>query len=227
MNDDTFVPQFSSDWLERLMRHFVDPACAAVGPSSNVVMGKQQMFDLDKPFFFVNFLIGFCMVLRRSDLDAAGGVDDTLPGGDDLDLSIRLRNLGKYLVCDQEVFIYHHGFKSGERKSGGDYNSVSAIEKTNFALIQKHGLRAFQNLWSGPAWDPDQEGKLIASLIGKQEKTVDLGCGTRKTVPWAIGYDLLSKGTFVPNVYPKGTSVADVVADVSQPLPVEPESQDV
>ena len=64
MNDDTFIPQFSTDWLHKLMRHFVDPACGAVGPSSNVVMGKQQMFDHDNPFFMVNFLIGFCMLLR-------------------------------------------------------------------------------------------------------------------------------------------------------------------
>lgn len=227
MNDDVFVPECSKNWITRLLRHFIDPSCAAAGPSSNVVMGRQNIFSFDGTSFMSNFLIGFCMMVRRSDLDAAGGVDDTLPGGDDLDLSIRFRKLGKFLVCDKEVFIYHHGFKSGERKSGADYNSINAIERTNFALIKKHGLRAFQNLWSGPPWDPDQEGKMIAGMIAEDEKTIDLGCGTRKTVPWAVGYDILPKGTFVPNVYPKGTSVADAVADVTQELPLEAESQDV
>ena len=227
MNDDTYVPPCSQGWARKLMRHFIDPACGAAGPSSNVVMGHQNIFIGEQQNRMVNFLIGFCMMVRRSDLDAAGGIDDTLPGGDDLDLSIRLRKLGKYLICDREVFIYHHGFKSGERLRGADWNSLAMIERTNFALIKKHGLRAFQNLWSGPAWDPDEEGQLIRGLVSKDQKTVDLGCGTRKTVPWAVGYDILPKGRFVPNVFPKGTSVADVVADVTQPLPIEPESQDV
>ena len=227
VNDDTFIPPSSSDWKEKMMRHFVDPRCAAVGPSSNVVMGTQQVFFETSPLCMVNYLIGFFLMVRRSDLDSVGGVDDTLPGGDDLDLSIRLRNLGKFLICDKNVFVYHHGFKSGERAHGSDWNSIGMLERTNWALIRKHGIRAFQNLWSGPPWNPDEEGKLIASLIKENEKTVDLGCGTRKTVPWAVGYDQLPKGTFVPNVFPKGTSVADVVADVTQLLPIEPESQDV
>lgn len=227
MNDDTYVPPSSQGWVRKMMRHFADPACGAVGPTSNVVMGSQNIFCGEQKSQMANFLIGFCVMVRRSDLDACGGVDDSLPGGDDLDLSIRLRKLGKFLICDREVFIYHHGFKSGERKNGADYNSIAAIERTNFALIKKHGLRSFQNLWSGPAWDPDQEGKLIASLIGKDEKTVDLGCGTRRTVPWAVGYDAIPRGTFVPNVFPKGTSVADHVCDVTKPLPIDAESQDV
>ncbi len=147
MNDDTFVPQASKDWITKLLRHFENPDCAAVGPASNVVMGKQQMFDQDKNVMKVGFLIGFCLMVRRSDLDAAGGVDDTLPGGDDLDLSIRLRRLGKHLICDKEVFVYHHGFKSGERVQGADYNSIESIERTNFALIRKHGLRPWRQLW--------------------------------------------------------------------------------
>lgn len=148
MNDDTYVPQASKHWLSRLVSHFENEQCAAAGPASNVVMGKQQLFDQDQDVMKVNFLIAFCLMVRRSDLDAAGGVDDTLPGGDDLDLSIRLRKLGKYLLCDKEVFIYHHGFKSGERKAGSDYNSMEAIERTNFALIRKHGLRAWRKLWA-------------------------------------------------------------------------------
>lgn len=151
MNDDTFVPQVSKDWVNILLRHFEDPDCAAAGPASNVVMGKQQILDLDKDVMKVNFLIGFCMIVRRSDLEAAGGIDDTLPGGDDLDLSIRLRKLGKHLICDKSVFIYHHGFKSGERANGRDYNSIEAIERTNFALIRKHGLRPWRELWSVPS----------------------------------------------------------------------------
>jgi GT2 family glycosyltransferase len=154
MNDDTFVPPHQRDWLMKLLDNFNEPDVAAVGPSSNVVMGNQNIFIPIKEYLMRSkFLIGFCVAVRRSDLDAAGGIDESLPGGDDLDLSIRLRDLGKRLLIDRDVFIYHHGFKTGERVEGGPsqdggWNSISKIEKTNHALINKHGLIKFLDLWS-------------------------------------------------------------------------------
>lgn len=155
MNDDTYVPLSSYDWLSRMLVHFSNPHCGAVGPGSNVVMGGQNIF-LDTPVIFkVPFLIGLCMMLRRDVLDAVGGVDDTLSGADDLDLSYRLRRAGNYLVCDKSVFIYHHGFKSGERLLGGSHvkggwNSVEKIENDNFGLIRKHGIRGFMDMYHPP-----------------------------------------------------------------------------
>lgn len=147
LNDDTFIPMSSQGWLKKMATYFLDPDCAAVGPSSNVVMGSQNIFTPSEPILKVNFLIGLCLMVRRSALDAAGGVDAELPGGDDLDLSVRLRNLGKYLVCDKTVFVYHHGFKTGQKVHGSDWNSLAMIERTNHALIRKHGLRQFLNIW--------------------------------------------------------------------------------
>lgn len=147
LNDDTFIPPSSSGWLDKMVAHFADPNISAVGPSSNCVMGIQNIFTNGTPNIVgVNFLIGFCLMVRRSALVECGGVDDTLPGGDDLDLSIRLRKAGYRLVCDKNAFVYHHGFKTGERVHGGQnikggWNSVEMMENTNFALIQKHGLR--------------------------------------------------------------------------------------
>lgn len=154
LNDDTHIPSHQTDWLLRMISHFSDKDTGAVGPTSNVVMGRQQLFaDCSEPILRVKFLIGFCMLVKRDVLDAAGGIDDSLPGGDDLDLSIRLRQLGKNLICDRQVFVWHHGFKTGERIEGtanqvGGWNSIQKIEKTNFALINKHGLPAFLDLWS-------------------------------------------------------------------------------
>lgn len=149
MNDDTFIPVSSEMWLTTLLSHFVNPKVAAVGPSSNCVMGQQSIFaqsPSDMPS--LNYLIGFCMIVRRSALDEVGGVDDTLPGGDDLDLSIRLRKAGYNLIADKNAFVYHHGFKTGERVNGGPeikggWNSVEMMERTNFALMSKHGLQAW------------------------------------------------------------------------------------
>lgn len=154
LNDDTMIPSHQRDWLKALTTHLFDPSVAAAGPTSNCVMGRQNIFmHLSEEWLNAKFLIGFCLLTRRTDLTEAGGIDRTLPGGDDLDLSIRLRKLGKKLVIDRNTFVYHHGFKTGERLEGGPnveggWNSIQKTEKTNFALINKHGLRPFMELWA-------------------------------------------------------------------------------
>lgn len=154
-NDDAHIPPSSSDWLTRLVKHFDNPHVGAVGPSSNVVMGMQNIFAT-LPFtqYFARFLIGFCVVVRRSALDDVGGVDDSLPGGDDLDLSIRLRAAGYKLIADRRVFVFHHGFKTGERVYGdankpGGWNSYEFKERTDFALIKKHGFKQWWHTMKG------------------------------------------------------------------------------
>ena len=145
MNDDTFIPRSSRTWLADLLKNFSDPKVGAVGPTSNCVMGAQHMtatFEWDK--VEAPFLVGFCKMLRREALDKAGGVDDSLPNhGDDIDLSIRLRMQGYTLIVDRTVFVYHHGFKTGERVHGAYWNSMEMQDKTNHSLIRKHGLRQY------------------------------------------------------------------------------------
>jgi len=228
MNDDTYIPLSSPLWINELLTNFRDPQCAAAGPSSNVVMGAQNIFTPTKEStVIVPFLVGFCLMVRREDLDAAGGVDDSLPGGDDLDLSIRLRKLGKYLVCDRHAFVYHHGFKSGTRKHGDYWNSAEMTQKTNDALIRKHGLKAFWETITTPSkpryeqiYRHDIEGELVRRLI-VGEKVLELGCGAQKTVDTAVGVDFIEKGKPVPGLG-GAVSVADIVADVTERLPVEP-----
>lgn len=239
LNDDVLIPQASRFWLNKMIQHFLNKEVAAVGPASNVVMGFQQIFsDTERSVFLTKFLIGFCMLVRRSALEEVGGVDDSLPGGDDLDLSIRFRKAGYSLVCDKNVFIYHHGFKTGTRIMGDSqqrngWNSYEMMEKTNTALIKKHGFALWWDCMKGaftmtPA-EPveileDIEGDLIRDrIIG--DKVLDLGCGGNKTVPHAIGVDMIYKDEAIATL--SGTpSQADVHADVSKALPFEDQSID-
>ena len=232
MNDDTYIPMSSVYWMVTLLNHFADPKVAAVGPSSNCVMGPQNAFIPCKSYssFQVNFLIGFCMMVRRAALDEVGGVDDALPyHGDDLDLSIRFRKAGYKMICDKNVFVYHHGFKTGGREFGSEWNSVEMTEKTNTHLIKKHGLKEFWTTVSQPVSMPpyhtptDSEGDVVRGFI--KGKTLELGCGAAKTVPDAVGVDIVPKGEMIPGLV-KAFSMADIVADVSKPLPIEPESYD-
>lgn len=237
LNDDTHIPPSNRGWLATLLNHFAHPNCAAVGPSSNCVMGKQNMFiPMFQDVIRAKFLIGFCMLVRRADLEAAGGIDAGLPGGDDLDLSIRLRNLGKYLLIDRNVLVYHHGFKTGERVEGpanvqGGWNSIQKIERTNHALINKHGLRAFLDLWS----DYPAPNRTTVDLSNPECEIVkrfaeghiaEIGCGDKKLFPDSIGIDITPKGEQVPGIAKGRISLADITANVEQDLPVPHETFD-
>lgn len=240
MNDDTYVPYSSSLWALRCMSVFKDMNIGAVGPMTNVVRGYQNIF-LDQVAGYhtpyASLLIGFCIFVRRSDLDAVGGIDDTLPGGDDLDLSIRLRKSGKKLAICRDVFVFHHGFKTGERVRGspdrpGGWNSKEMTDTTNRALIRKHGLGAFLECNNGGLERPnsgifpsrENEIEVVKTLI-KPGVIYDLGCGSSKTVPEAIGIDRVPMGDVLP--FMEGAkSCADLVGNVDQSLPVADESAD-
>lgn len=240
MNDDTYIPYASNQWLVRCLSEFKNQNVAAVGPTSNVVRGMQNIF-LDQfaghASPYTSFLIGFCIFVRRSDLEAAGGIDETLPGGDDLDLSMRLTKLGKKLVICRDAFVFHHGFKTGERVRGspdrpGGWNSAEMTEKTNAALIQKHGFKEFVNCNYGGLTNPegakapsrDKEREVVASFV-KPGVVYDLGCGASKTVPGAIGIDRVPMGDVIPHLE-GALSAADIVGDVSGELPIPDASAD-
>lgn len=237
LNDDTYLPRFSKLWLQTMLQHFKDPKVAAVGPSSNVVMGMQNIFaDVPYDIYPARFLIGLCMLVRRSALEDVGGVDDTLPGGDDLDLSIRFRYGGYKILGDRTVFVYHHGFKTGERvfgtsDKGGGWNSYEFKEKTDFALIRKHGFKKWAecmrgvyefdgNITDSQTSLSDSEGEVIKQQA-KGEIILDLGCGGNKTIPGAIGIDMVKRDEFIDTLTFGAKSQADIQADVSKELPLE------
>lgn len=238
LNDDTLIPPSSRFWINRMLQHFIHKEVGAVGPSSNVVMGLQNIFTSTPVLTFTaKFLIGFCFLVRREAILKAGGIDDSLPGGDDLDMSIRLRDAGFKLVVDKEVFVYHHGFKTGNRVFGdvaqrNGWNSYEMLEKTNNALIRKHGFRKWWDCIRG-AWEQptvnsfdshDSEGDLIRERI-KPGTVIDLGCGGNKTIPEAIGVDMIPKDEVIATLHETKSS-ADINADVSMPLPFEDEYAD-
>lgn len=234
-NDDTHIPQAGCFFYEKLMMPFSNPAVGAVGPVSTTVMGPQSIYHPACPQknLETSFLIFFCVMLRRKYLDEVGGIDTSLPGGDDLDMSIRLRKAGKKLVVTPGAFLIHHGFKTGTRvrgdsnKSGG-WNSKEMSDRTNQALIKKHGFKAFMETMRGMShvYEPpkDLEGDLIRN-VAKGEILYELGVGATKTVDQAIGIDRIPKGDKIPS-RSGAISVADIVADVQQELPVERFSAD-
>ena len=148
-NDDTHIPQNGTDFYDKLMDSFTSDA-GIIAPISTTAAGIQSIYNPKTPIMMseVRWVIFLCAMMKRSDLDAVGGVDETLPGGDDFDLSIRMRKAGKKLYVNPYAFLIHHGFQTGTRVKGdsdkeGGWNSLQMQERTNKALIQKHGFRTF------------------------------------------------------------------------------------
>lgn len=233
-NDDTMIPKACQKFYENLLWPFNDKSVAAVGPATTVAAGWHSVFQKNplQMMIEVTFLIFFTVMIRKSDFLEAGGIDTSAPGGDDLDLSIRLRKIGKKLLVNPDTFIIHHAFKTGTRVRGesnvaGGWNSKEMSDRTNQWLIQKHGFKTFmetmrgmQYQWTEPV---DQEGLCVAELV-RGSKVVELGCGFRKTVPQAIGVDQAANGESPSNI--GGASVADIQADVSKALPIDDLSVD-
>lgn len=244
LNDDTYIPPSSQLWLNTMLKHFLHPEVGAVGPASNVVMGLQNIFTFVPYHVFERkFLIGFCFLVRREALEKAGGIDDTCPAADDFDMSIRIRKAGYKLLVDRTAFVYHHGMTTGNRVMGdaakmNGWNSFEHWEKGNLFIIKKHGFKEWAETMKdsyilpempvSQKWE-DTEGIMIREVIGdpKDKVILDLGCGNNKTLPEAIGLDMIPKDEVIGSLNGNPTSAADVNADVSEPLPFANGSVDV
>lgn len=234
-NDDTHIPPATGRFYHTLLNTFNDDIVAAVGPATTVASGWHSIFQkypLMTPSE-VSFLIFFTVMIRRTHYDLVGGIDTSCPGGDDFDLSIRLRKAGKKLVINPGAFLIHHGFKSGERLHGGPekvggWNSTEMTDRTNAYLIKKHGFKTFTQTRRGLElqYVPpiDTEGNLIRTMV-KEGTVLELGCGGKKTIENSIGIDRVPKGELIPHV--GVLSQADIVADVQENLPVPDQQYDV
>ena len=140
LNDDVIFPPTASNfwgWLESQLKDDV----VAVGPSSNFAAGAQSLMSLDTPnVFSTHLLIGFCLMIKTQVLKDLGGLDDSLPGGDDYDLSIRLSEAGYKMHVDKRAYLHHFGQQTGNRVHEGFWDSSYHQELVNNALIKKHGL---------------------------------------------------------------------------------------
>lgn len=235
-NDDTLIPKATQNFYSQLLWPFQNQNVAAVGPATTVASGWHSVFQNNavRQLTDVTYLIFFTVMLRRADLEVAGGIDTSAPGGDDFDLSIRLRKIGKRLLVNPDAFIIHHAFKTGTRVRGESnvadgWNSKEMIDKTNQWLIQKHGFKTYLETIRGYQYQSlpsvDKEGDVVRSMVQGQ-KIVELGCGYTKTVPQAIGIDQSAKGDMPTNLHAGQSSVADIQADVSKPLPLDDLSVD-
>lgn len=157
LNDDVLFPQGQRWFWDVLLGFLSDERVGAVGPASNMVAGVQSARLLGIPEVAASSsLMGVCLGMRTADLRTLGGLDEALPGGDDLDLSIRVRAGGRALLAVRRCYLHHWGSQTGQRLFGQDWDSPDSMERTNNALIQKHGVRRWFECMEA-SWRPWEE----------------------------------------------------------------------
>lgn len=234
LNDDVFfLPSMATFWRS-LTQWFADPSVGAVGPISNYVMGAQNMWATDvHRVSETTLLIGFCVVMRTELLKKIGGLDETLPGGDDLDYSIRIRDAGYRLLIDKSCFLYHIGQQTGKRVKPGYWDSALHQERTNNALIRKHGVEKWHTTLSASHWIYGltkeklfMEDKWYAAHKEKHngQNGLNLGCGHMK-IDGVPGLDLAAPGETGLGGRKFDGATSDIVGDATD-LPVADESLD-
>lgn len=142
---------FSEGWLSTILEYFKDEKVGAVGPTSNYVSGIQhQAYNLPTVVAEeTKMLIGFFIVFRRSVLEKMKIQTDEgvqyyderfgMGGGDDLDISIRVREAGYKLMIARNVFIHHYGSVS--------FRSYIAKKRMPYDEYWKKGEKILRAKW--------------------------------------------------------------------------------
>jgi GT2 family glycosyltransferase/tetratricopeptide (TPR) repeat protein len=154
LNNDVIV---TTGWLCRLLQAFErDPAIGLAGPCSNFVSGPQQVAaayeslgDLDGfawdwgganhgRIIDVDRLVGFCLLIRRSVVDAIGMLDERFGIGcfEDDDYCLRAIRAGYRAVIAADAFVHHFG---GRTFIGSGVDS---------GAILRENERKFREKWS-------------------------------------------------------------------------------
>lgn len=157
MNDDLlFIPGGRDFWNKLITVAEVD-SVGLVGPSSNFISGYQNAW-YHTPWRRIEcgYLIGMLALTDTSLLQEWGGLDESLPGGDDLDLSLRIRAKGYQLVAVRDAYVHHIGSQTGRREQPDYWDSPEHQAKTYNAIMKKHGVKAYWDMinWSAREWKP-------------------------------------------------------------------------
>ena len=94
-NDTQFLIQGKNSWLTRLVEPFSDPKVGVTG-----------VLELNDKSSKADFLVFFCVMIRRAVFDRIGILDEIFsPGyGEDIDFCIRAKNAGYKCVCIEQYF---------------------------------------------------------------------------------------------------------------------------
>jgi mycofactocin glycosyltransferase len=158
-----------SGWLQSLLPHFADPDVVAVAPRIRARAGastptwlaayERRASSLDlgsreapvRPGSLVSYVPTAALAVRRQALADAGGFDEDLRFGEDVDLVWRLGKRGGRIRYEPEVWVTHPA-----RRSARDWLRQRFQYGLSAAPLEsRHGrdvAPAAMNAWSAGAW---------------------------------------------------------------------------
>lgn len=235
MNDDIQIVPHDYGWLTKMINCFqLDPKIAAVGPTSNNIMGYQTTNHTHlPPAIETTFISGMCVLSKRGIVEEMFPLECCPAGGDDLDFSMRLADKGYKICVCRRAFMLHFCSVTGKRVYGEYWNSPKQGEEINTWLIKKHGFRKWFNCYNnllpgGGGYDfikPEEELALKEIEPYLDGFVLDLGCGGKKIHGKAIGVDIRQQGENGVGCNANIQSAANIVADILH-LPFKEEEVD-
>jgi len=180
-NDVTVTPH----WAERLMAVLED--YSIVGPMTNFAAGFQRTtvcayaneqelnqeaekrwYTYEKSVVEVNWLIGFCMMFRKSLFDELGEFDESLwpCSGEELDFCLRARSKGHRLGVAFGVYVHHEGSVT--------FNMMDKERTIEYAKIVDRNHDHVAKRWGKDFW----ERQRMESDIPKTVEGIRLNLGS-------------------------------------------------
>jgi GT2 family glycosyltransferase/acetyltransferase-like isoleucine patch superfamily enzyme len=160
LNNDTVV---TPGWLDGLLSHLqADPQIGLVGPVTNATgneariptayrtpaemeaLAASRATDFAGKRMEMRMLAFFCVMARKAEYDALGGLDERFGVGmfEDEDLAVRYQQRGLRVVCAEDVFI-HHFWRA----------SFGQLEQDRYDRLFAENRSKFEEKW-GRKWEP-------------------------------------------------------------------------
>jgi len=162
LNNDTIV---TKGWIEGLLAYMQkDPNIGLIGPVTNST-GNEAMININYKtpsqmdvfaanrakkmagkIFYIRMLAFFCVMTRKDQYEALGGLDERFLVGmfEDDDMAVRVHSSGQHVVCAEDVFVHH--FQGA---------SFGKIDNLRYSQIFEENKKRYEEKW-GRKWEPFQ-----------------------------------------------------------------------
>lgn len=194
LNNDVIV---TPGWTERLLPHLDE--FSIVGAVTNYCAGVQKVdvpVYMDKKGLYevaqtwaeeysgaieeVSWVIGFCVVFRKSFFDEIGPFDESLWPccGEEVDFCLRAKKAGHRIGIAHEVYVHHEGSVTfAEMDKSKQLNYTEICNRNDEYLIKKWGKNVYI---PGNNRIIQEIEKTIPEIVLDEAIRLNLGCGYRK-----------------------------------------------
>lgn len=177
--------------------------CISISPYEDEKELDERALDLKESYegacYRVNWIIGFCMVFRRSLFEELGAFDESLwpCSGEEIDFCLRAKEAGYRIGIARDAYVHHFGSQT--------FNSMMPLSEYNSICTRNDAHLAER-------WGKNWVNQAVSD-IPSDGLRINLGCGYSH-IPGYVNIDIREE------VKP------DLVCDVLQGLPYEDSTVD-